>query len=74
MSTSVNVPACLLAMIRISGASSRPPKSLSTSAWKRALSSAGHSQREYVLRQQLKAIKGELGEMDEESGDAEEFE
>ncbi|MBK7826733.1 endopeptidase La [Nannocystis sp.] len=33
----------------------------------------GHSQREYVLRQQLKAIKGELGEMDDESGDAEEF-
>ena len=33
----------------------------------------GHSQREYVLRQQLKAIKGELGEMDDESGDVEEF-
>ncbi len=33
----------------------------------------GHSQREYVLRQQLKAIKGELGEMDEDGGDVEEF-
>ncbi len=33
----------------------------------------GHSQREYVLRQQLKAIKGELGEMDDESGDIEEL-
>ncbi|MGB1014760.1 MAG: endopeptidase La [Nannocystaceae bacterium] len=33
----------------------------------------GHSQREYVLRQQLKAIKGELGEIDEDGGDAEEF-
>ena len=33
----------------------------------------GHSQREYVLRQQLKAIKGELGEVDDESGDVEEF-
>jgi len=33
----------------------------------------GHSQREYVLRQQLKAIKGELGEIDDESGDVEEF-
>jgi ATP-dependent Lon protease len=33
----------------------------------------GHSQREYVLRQQLKAIKGELGEMDDEGGDVEEF-
>ncbi len=33
----------------------------------------GHSQREYVLRQQLKAIKGELGEMDDESGDVDEF-
>ena len=33
----------------------------------------GHSQREYVLRQQLKAIKGELGEMDDDAGDAEEF-
>ncbi|MCR9163506.1 MAG: endopeptidase La [Nannocystaceae bacterium] len=33
----------------------------------------GHSQREYVLRQQLKAIKGELGEMDEEGGEADEF-
>jgi ATP-dependent Lon protease len=33
----------------------------------------GHSQREYVLRQQLKAIKGELGEIDDESGDIEEF-
>lgn len=33
----------------------------------------GHSQREYVLRQQLKAIKGELGEMDDESGEVEEF-
>jgi ATP-dependent Lon protease len=34
----------------------------------------GHSQREYVLRQQLKAIKGELGEMDDDNADAEEFE
>jgi len=33
----------------------------------------GHSQREYVLRQQLKAIKGELGEVDDESGDVEDF-
>ena len=33
----------------------------------------GHSQREYVLRQQLKAIKGELGEIDDEGGDVEEF-
>ncbi len=33
----------------------------------------GHSQREYVLRQQLKAIKGELGEIDEDGGDVEEF-
>jgi ATP-dependent Lon protease len=33
----------------------------------------GHSQREYVLRQQLKAIKGELGEMDDDGGDIEEF-
>lgn len=33
----------------------------------------GHSQREYVLRQQLKAIKGELGEIDEEGGEADEF-
>jgi ATP-dependent Lon protease len=34
----------------------------------------GHSQREYVLRQQLKAIKGELGEIDEDGGDTDEFE
>jgi ATP-dependent Lon protease len=33
----------------------------------------GHSQREYVLRQQLKAIKGELGEADEEAGEGEEL-
>ncbi|MEX1363056.1 MAG: endopeptidase La [Nannocystaceae bacterium] len=33
----------------------------------------GHSQREYVLRQQLKAIKGELGEIDDEGGEVEEF-
>ncbi|HRI06950.1 MAG TPA: endopeptidase La, partial [Nannocystaceae bacterium] len=33
----------------------------------------GHSQREYVLRQQLKAIKGELGEIDDDGGDIEEF-
>jgi ATP-dependent Lon protease len=33
----------------------------------------GHSQREYVLRQQLKAIKGELGEADDEGGEADEF-
>ena len=33
----------------------------------------GHSQREYVLRQQLKAIKGELGEMDDDAGDVEDF-
>lgn len=33
----------------------------------------GHSQREYVLRQQLKAIKGELGEHDEDGGEADEF-
>ena len=34
----------------------------------------GHSQREYVLRQQLKAIKGELGEIDDENAEADEFE
>jgi ATP-dependent Lon protease len=34
----------------------------------------GHSQREYVLRQQLKAIKGELGEIDDEHADADELE
>jgi len=33
----------------------------------------GHSQREYVLRQQLKAIKGELGEIDDDGGDVDEF-
>ena len=33
----------------------------------------GRSQREYVLRQQLKAIKEELGEIDDVSGDLEEF-
>ena len=33
----------------------------------------GRSQREYVLRQQLKAIKEELGELDEGGGDLEEF-
>lgn len=33
----------------------------------------GRNQREYVLRQQLKAIKEELGEMDDASGDLEEF-
>jgi len=33
----------------------------------------GHSQREYVLRQQLKAIKGELGEIDDDSADGDEF-
>ncbi|MCD6498100.1 MAG: endopeptidase La [Deltaproteobacteria bacterium] len=33
----------------------------------------GRNQREYVLRQQLKAIKEELGEMDEAGGDLEEF-
>jgi len=33
----------------------------------------GRNQREYVLRQQLKAIKEELGELDESSGDVEEF-
>jgi ATP-dependent Lon protease len=33
----------------------------------------GHSQREYVLRQQLKAIKGELGEIDDEGAETEEF-
>ncbi len=33
----------------------------------------GRSQREYVLRQQLKAIKEELGELDDVSGDLEEF-
>ena len=33
----------------------------------------GRNQREYVLRQQLKAIKEELGEMDEGGGDFEEF-
>ncbi len=34
----------------------------------------GHSQREYVLRQQLKAIKGELGEIDDDNDEADEFE
>ena len=33
----------------------------------------GRNQREYVLRQQLKAIKEELGEMDDSSSDIEEF-
>jgi ATP-dependent Lon protease len=33
----------------------------------------GRNQREYVLRQQLKAIKEELGELDESGGDLEEF-
>jgi ATP-dependent Lon protease len=33
----------------------------------------GRNQREYVLRQQLKAIKEELGELDEGGGDLEEF-
>jgi ATP-dependent Lon protease len=33
----------------------------------------GRNQREYVLRQQLKAIKEELGEMDDASSDLEEF-
>ena len=33
----------------------------------------GRNQREYVLRQQLKAIKEELGELDEGGGDFEEF-
>ena len=33
----------------------------------------GRNQREYVLRQQLKAIKEELGEMDESGGDLDEF-
>jgi len=33
----------------------------------------GRNQREYVLRQQLKAIKEELGEMDDSSGDLDEF-
>jgi ATP-dependent Lon protease len=33
----------------------------------------GRNQREYVLRQQLKAIKEELGELDEAGGDLEEF-
>src|SRR3954468_6587321 len=33
----------------------------------------GRNQREYVLRQQLKAIKEELGEIDEGGGDLEEF-
>ena len=33
----------------------------------------GRNQREYVLRQQLKAIKDELGELDEGGGDLEEF-
>ena len=34
----------------------------------------GRNQREYVLRQQLKAIKEELGELDEAGGDLDEFE
>ena len=34
----------------------------------------GRNQREYVLRQQLKAIKEELGELDEGGGDLDEFE
>ena len=33
----------------------------------------GRNQREYVLRQQLKAIKEELGELDEAGGDLDEF-
>ena len=33
----------------------------------------GRNQREYVLRQQLKAIKEELGEIDEAGGDLDEF-
>ncbi|MFH1132632.1 MAG: LON peptidase substrate-binding domain-containing protein, partial [Pseudomonadota bacterium] len=33
----------------------------------------GRNQREYVLRQQLKAIKEELGELDEAGGDLEDF-
>jgi ATP-dependent Lon protease len=33
----------------------------------------GRNQREYVLRQQLKAIKEELGEIDEGSGDVDDF-
>ncbi|MCK5798149.1 MAG: endopeptidase La [Deltaproteobacteria bacterium] len=33
----------------------------------------GRNQREYVLRQQLKAIKEELGELDDTTGDIEEF-
>jgi ATP-dependent Lon protease len=33
----------------------------------------GRNQREYVLRQQLKAIKEELGEIDDSGGDLEEF-
>ncbi len=33
----------------------------------------GRSQREYVLRQQLKAIKEELGEIDESGGDLDDF-
>ena len=33
----------------------------------------GRNQREYVLRQQLKAIKEELGEIDDLSGDLDEF-
>jgi ATP-dependent Lon protease len=33
----------------------------------------GLNQREYVLRQQLKAIKDELGELDDSGGDLEEF-
>lgn len=34
----------------------------------------GHSQREYVLRQQLKAIRGELGEIDDDNAEVDEFE
>ena len=33
----------------------------------------GRNQREYVLRQQLKAIKEELGELDDGGGDLDEF-
>jgi ATP-dependent Lon protease len=33
----------------------------------------GRNQREYVLRQQMKAIKEELGELDDAAGDLEEF-
>ena len=33
----------------------------------------GRNQREYVLRQQLKAIKEELGELDDTTGDVDEF-